>query len=370
MNQLIKKSSTLMRVSKSSIKPLTTSFIVAALTLLPTTMVSATNLNLDQLGQYNFTFDKVAQVKYVSGSNVLAAVTEKQGENFSVFLPFSVQQVNYMVSNGQTVTKNQPIAYLTGYDVHHFLDEFEAAKQLFENANQQYQSSKRLYNQKALSQSKWVAISQHYFAAKLRFEHLHHYKSFLHIDDNEKISIIAPTSGVLRYALSSTSQPLIAKNEGELLFDVIPTSAIRLKVNVPITNLVNLNYFNLVRQKCKLALDNKEQVINGFTVAVWSKSVVDNSTCQLSLGQNVVVTPIYDQQAYRIKKSAVFEFKNQNYIAIKEPEQNQLTLVAVTLLNSTNEDYIFSSVEPIINQQVLVTSVSAIQGVLLELGGE
>jgi hypothetical protein len=331
------------------------------LLLIPIKTVSATRLNLADLGQYNFTYDKVETVDHVAGNHVLSQVTEKKGENFSVFLPFSVQQVNYMVANGQNITKNQPIAYLTGYDVHHFLDEFEAAKQLFNSAEQQYKSSKHLYENKALKQSQWLESSQLYFAAKLRFEHLHHYMSFLYIDKQEKVSIIAPVDGVLRYARGSS-----AKEEGELLFDIIPNQAIRLKISVPLTNLEHLAHIEVINQNCKLSIDNKEQVVNQFSVTIWSESF--NNNCQLSLGQHIVVTPVYDQKAYVIKKSAIFEFKNKNYVAVKAPKA--LNLVEINLLSSTEDRYFFSSTELLTDQEILVTSVSAIQGVLLELGGE
>jgi len=340
---------------------LNTIIAILFVAFMPNKNVLAISLNIKDLGLYDFSYKNISQIKHVSGSNLLATTSEKVGSNYSVFLPFSVQQVQYLVVNGEAVVKDQKIAILTGYDVHHFLDEFEAAEALFQNANKQYQSSLRLYKQKVLKQSQWIEISKNYFEAQLRFEHLHHYKSFLNIDKNEQISIIAPIAGTVRYSNDSA-----AKAEEELLFDVIPDDAIRLKVTVPLKNIDNLGHIKIGGQQCLLQVDTREKIIDGYTAVIWSKAIT--SDCSLTLGQKVVITPVYDQTAFMIDKSAVFEFDNHNYIAIKKDQQ--LNLVSINILNSTNEHYIFASEAELNNAQALITSVSAVQGVLLSLGDE
>lgn len=364
-------------LSKPSTILRTTLIIITLLFSFQLKYASATTLNIEELGQYDFSYHKVEKVKHVSGSHALAQVVEKQGSNFSVFLPFSVQQVNYLVANGNKVLKNQSIAYLKGYDVHHFLDEFDVSQQLYLQAKAQYESSKRLFKSKALAQSAWLDISKNYFQAQLRFEHLNHFKSFLKIDENENISIISPINGFLRYTKGSTE-----KKEGELLFDIIPTDAVRLSLNVPAENISNLGHLEIADRQCSYFIDTKEKIVNQFLVTVWSQSIYANDNldsnllnanklaegCSLQLGENVVVTPVYDQSAYRIEKSAVFEFENKDYIAVKNKQQ--LQLIEIDLVNSTATDYIFISQLDLLNKSVLVTSVSALQGILLALGGE
>ncbi len=340
---------------------LNTIIAILLVAFIPNKKVLAISLNISELGLYDFYYKNITKVEHVSGNNLLATTGEKVGSNYSVFLPFNVQQIQYLVINGERIVKDQKIAILTGYDVHHFLDEFAAAQALFENADKQYQSSLRLYKNKVLKQSQWIEISKNYFEAQLRFEHLHHYKSFLNIDKNGQISIIAPTAGIIRY-----SNNFAAKTEEELLFDVIPDDAIRLKVVVPLKNIENLGHIQVVGQQCTLEVDTKEKIINGYTAVIWSKSITNE--CTLTLGQKVVITPVYDQTAFVINKSAVFEFDNHNYIAIKRGEQ--LDLVSISILNSINDHYIFASETDVNNAQALVTSVSAVQGVLLNLGDE
>jgi len=339
------------------------SLVACTLLLLPVQKSLAIDINIEELGKYKLNFEQVSSVTTVSSSTLIAQVTEKSGANFSVFLPFAVQQVKTLITNGQVVVKDQKIAYLNGYDVHHFLDEFEAAKQLFNIAEKQYQSSLALYNNKALKQSQWIEISKDYFSAKLRFEHLHHYMSFLNIDKNEQIAIIAPIAGIIRYSNTSDSD---SKAEGELLFDIIPKNAIRLKVKVPLHNISNLAYLKSANELCKIAVDSKENIIDDFAMTVWSKPL--NEQCSLSLGEKVLITPIYQQNAYTIDKTAVFEFENNNYIAIKN--NSQLNLIVINILNAHDDQFIFQSDAVLANRVALTSSVSAVQGILLDLGDE
>ena len=347
--------------------------------------VSATTLDINKLGQYDIVYRSVNKIDYVFGNHVLAKVTEKKGANFSVFLPFSVQQVIYLVANGEQVTKNQKIAYLKGYDVHHFLDEFDVSQKLFYQAKSQYNSSKQLFKNKALSQSAWLEISKNYFQTQLRFEHLNHFKSFLSIDE-EHIAIIAPVRGYVRF----TPQRM-KKQEGELIFDVIPTQALRLQLKVTSKNIKNLDHLEVVQNQCRYAFETKDKIVDQFFVSIWSQSIEENrkvignsninsnndqhrlltkkrGNCSFTLGESLVVSPVYKQSAYKIVKSAVFEFNNKDYIAVKNNQE--LQLVEVTLINSTDNEYIFTSEMNVDNKQVATSSLSAIQGVLLELGGE
>jgi len=261
------------------------------------------------------------------------------------------------------IMASQVIAELKGYDVHHFLDEYEAAEQLFKHAEKHYLSSKHLLKNKALKQSQWLEINKNYYEAKLRFEHLNHYRGFLTVSDDEKIAIIAPTAGYVRYANSSAS-----KLEGELLFDIIPSEAIRLTTNVPLANIEQLSQLNVLNSDCVLNIASKETIASRFVTKIWSTAINESKQCQFTLGQSLVVTPIYQQNALTVNKKAVFEFEDKNYIALKN--QQKLTLVSINILSSSANHYHFTANADLANKSALISSVSAVQGILLNLGDE
>lgn len=337
-------------------------------------------LLLTQLGGYQLDFEKITAVDHINGQNLLASSQTKPGENFSMYLPFSVQHSQFLIANGSKVTKGQAVAILSGYDVHHFLEEYQAAKTLFSNAKQHYQTSLGLYQQKALSQSRWTEISNSYFAAKLHFGHLNHLKEFLSISpfnnksgnkgksenankgDDEIVSIISPITGTLRYFANSN-----VKQEGELLFDVIPHHAMRLKISAPLKKIKQLSKVKVLNHNCVIDIDTtstQNALVHNFSTTVWSVPITD--TCNITLGESLVVSPIYQQAAFSINKSALFEIDNRDHIAIKKGQQ--LELVAVELLGSSEGNYLFTSQVNLTEKSVLTSSVSAVQGILLELG--
>jgi len=345
----------------TKIRTLTTVTVTAILFIVSDVQAASRSLSITELGEYKLSFEKLVSVKTITGTKVLAQVTEKEGSDHSMFLPFNVQKINFLVANGEQVNKNQGVAQLSGKDVHHFFDEYQAAKELFKNANNYYQSSLTLFNNRAIKQSQWLEASQNYFDAKLNLEHLNHFMSSLTITEDEQVIINAPTTGYLRF---STSE--MVKQEGSLLFDVIPSNTIRLKVKISNNNIGQLLAFKIDNQQCDFAAEIIEKTVKNFNITVWSEVI--NPECQLMLGDSMVVTPVYQQTAFSLNKSAVFEFEDRNYIAIKS--EQKLSLVVINILSSTSDSYLINADTDLQNKQVLVSSVSAIQGVLLELGGE
>ena len=67
-------------------------------------------------------------------------------------------------------------------------------------------------------------------------------------------------------------------------------------------------------------------------------------------------------------QTTVFEFENNNYIAVKQGDK--LKLVTIEILGSTNKNFIFHSDHTLKGQVALTSSVSAVQGILLNLGSE
>tara|TARA_R110000751_G_scaffold49002_1_gene109288 strand:+ start:8933 stop:9190 length:258 start_codon:yes stop_codon:yes gene_type:complete len=85
------------------------------------------------------------------------------------------------------------------------------------------------------------------------------------------------------------------------------------------------------------------------------------------------VTPFYTQIAYRVPKLAIFSWDADQYIFVKQ--DSMLVSLQVNLLSSDANYYIVQlqqSDNPLTEGkiEVLVSSVSAVQGVLLGLGSE
>ncbi len=64
----------------------------------------------------------------------------------------------------------------------------------------------------------------------------------------------------------------------------------------------------------------------------------------------------------------MFEFEDVNYIALKSGDN--LELLPIELKGTQGKDYVFTANKNLDDQQVLISSVSALQGMLLHLGRE
>ncbi len=210
-------------------------------------------------------------------------------------------------------------------------------------------------------ESQWVEVSEQYYAAQLEYEHMRHFNDLI-ISTDEKtdtMTVAAPIDGLVNYTLDHNSI-----NSGDEIAVFIPLSGVRLKAQIATSDRTGLMYFET--DSCRLSVSSIGAVANGFFVTAWSESV--GSACDFILGQRFLVTPFYQTVAYRVPASALFQWQSGAAIFIKQGAQ--LHVVEVSLISSSRGDYLVKSNQNLDNAQVLKTSVSAVQGSLLGLGGE
>jgi hypothetical protein len=337
-------------------------FLIAVLMQISTVSAADTvrMIALSSLGNFDASFSKVKRVELLKGQSLIGEIGYMAGENYSVSFPFDVQRIIYRVTNGSEVNKGDTIALVEGYDVHHFIDEYETTKALLEIQEMHFQTNKQYFENKTIKSSQWINITKSYYEAKLNFEHIQHLMSFLHISENEQITLVSPKAGVIQIPSLIGS-----KVAGELAFDIVDTNAIKVKVIVPLLLTSNLSHFD-VNSACRLNINSIEKIANKFHQILWAEPA--STDCKLILGQVIKVTPIQNINGYKIAKSAIFEFDDKNYIAIKRKEG--LSLIPIELMGSTEGEYIFKTKENLEGKEGLISSVSILQGSLLRLGAE
>ena len=106
---------------------------------------------------------------------------------------------------------------------------------------------------------------------------------------------------------------------------------------------------------------------DSFFIRAWTQTLPP--ACPLLLGQQLLLQPLLRvDNAYRVARAAVFALQRQTYVW--RLRDDTLEAVPVTVLAAEGDAYIVHSEEGLAGQSVLVSSVSAVQGVLLGLGGE
>lgn len=318
------------------------------------------SIPITQLGGFEKQFSEIDLVSTIEGQKVLAKVTNKPGGQFIVRLPFDISYIQYHVNNGDFVSKHDEIATVSGPAIHHFVEEYQAALHILATAKAHYESNEPFFRNRDIINAQWLSITKNYFEAQLIVEHFRHQLLFIKIDSNQNATVLSPKSGIINKI--SANEPLLT---GESLFNILGTELVRIKAMVPASYVEKVIHLKLNNQ-CMLPVESVENQRIGFNQILWAIS--PDKACSLMLGQVVEAIPVQEFNGYKVEKSAVFEFEDINYIAIKN--ENTLSLVRLTLVGENANVYFFEASQNLAGKQALITSVSSVQGLMLKLGAE
>jgi len=334
---------------------------VALLLLFVASACRAETVAIDSLRALALEYQTIRPVDLYPGQPVSAQVAAPGGEAFAVIAPARVQQISYRMPAGTDVAKDEAFALLRGPEIHHFLTEYEATAQLLDDASRRYENHRKLYEKKAIDESRWVEVSERYQTLRLEYEHMRHFHDLVIEERKQEDAILlgAPIAGIIDYAYSTGGL-----RSGDTIASFIPRDAIRLVASIPHRQSANLAF--LEAAGCRLAVSRVSGITTGFFVEAWSEPVTDK--CALIPGQRLAATPLYRTSAFRLPRTAVLQREAGSHVFLREGDV--LRAVPVELLAADGADYIVTSTTPLGGREALVTSVSAVQGVLLGLGDE
>ncbi len=317
-------------------------------------------LKIEDLGQLNLKYSPVVQVDSLALRPIKALVTHKTGEAFQLVAPFEPQRHVFLVKNGQQVKQGTAVMSLSGSEVHHFMEQFESAKYLFNLAKSRYDLNKKLFKQKSISNDMWMTISQNYFENKIEYGHYRHFNELIHsVKSEDEIIIKSPLDGYFFYPDSDSI------SAGELkLGQVLPIESLRIQAFIGVDDAKKLKSFE--SKNCSIEIDEVSQVSQGYFLKAWSKPI--NDDCQLSFGQTIRVIPHLATSAFKVPKSSVFNIDRAAYVLLKQGQN--LLAIAVNIMDSNDKVYFVDSATDLHNKDVLSTSVAAVQGIIMGLGGE
>ncbi len=321
----------------------------------------AQSIPLDRLANLDTRFESISLAGSLQGQPVTATVSYQRGEAFTLLAPRAVQQLDYLVTNGASVQKQQAIALLGGPELHHFLLEYQTNRSLMLDAKRRFDSNKKLYQENAINAGQWREISEAYYQSYLEHEHMQHFFRLVLKEDEQldQITIAAPIDGRIEF---SAHQDYVA--EGQPIAFFIPEDAIRLKASIPLQYRNTLSKLGVGR--CQLDIDELAAVADGFFVQAWSEPLSED--CRFVLGQTLLAIPVLAADGYLVPKTAVFRWLQRDALFVRQGDE--LILVYVQLVGESKDNYVVTSEQPLQDLQVLSSSISATQGMLLGLGDE
>ena len=323
---------------------------------------AAQTVELSALGALALDYERPVAVGVYPGQPLAAKVAFRNGEAFIVPSPGRVQQIEYLVEPGAAVAKGQPFAVLRGPEMHHFEMSYESNRALATTAEQRFMSNKPLYERKAISESQWREISENYYTSQLEYEHMRHFFELVVEGDNDPaaLTLAAPLASVIDYNPDSGEV-----QEGDSIALFIPREAIRLETALP--SMIGAEVVSLRAGDCVLDIERVSAMTDGFFMQAWTQSLP--TSCSLMLGQQVLAVPLVRaSDSYRVPRSAVFQMERESFVWVRRGDS--LAAVAVTLLGAEDDAYVVRSEVAIAGVDTLISSVSAVQGVLLGLGDE
>ncbi|MDF1643059.1 MAG: hypothetical protein P1U80_02605 [Pseudomonadales bacterium] len=322
-------------------------------------------LAIEDLGQLDINFQKAKKVTHYPGEYLPAEVSSIPGKSHPLLAPMDIQQVDFLFAQGKHVTTGEAVLVIRGPAVHHLVNEFEGKKADYLLRKKRYKNNKTLLNKQAINESLWIDISREYYQAKLEYEHLRHFFTLvIHKDETApSLTLAAPINGIISYSNKGTFQ------SGGTLAEFMSSSSLALNLALPIRYTDPLSYLqveNLSPEHCQVEINRVGNVAQNVFLEAWSKPLPSN--CALKLGQAVRVKPFFSASAFRIPQQAVFEWQDKNHIWIKS--NHSLQAIPVQLISSEKKHYLISATTELSEREVLTSSVSAAQGILLGLGAE
>lgn len=308
---------------------------------------------LTELGAFETKFTPIKLVNTTEGASVLGTVTYRPNTAFSVSLPFKLQQIIFTKVNGQSVKKGERIARISGVELNHFIEEYQSAKSFYLQAKKFLNNTKSYASDNTIKREEWLALNKTYLEASLALEHLSHVKQQLTKDRSGNYYLLSPEKGIIN----------IFPTAVDSLFEVVPEQNILVKTMVSQANIERVAGFNVVDSECRLKADVIEPIVIKNKQNIWSQL---NSECYFALGSQLVLRPIENVDGFSVPEAALFEIDNKDFLAVKD--RQQLHLIEVDIVGSSDGNFVVQSSRIAENAQVLVSSVSAVQGIILGLG--
>jgi hypothetical protein len=329
---------------------------------------SARRIPLAELGDLSLAFATLEAQEEVPGPAVWGEVSHRPGAGVTLYAPRRLGQLEYLVDNGQAVAAGEPVAVMRGPEIHHWQLSFTLLGERYRLARQRYERNLPLYRNKTLPEGQWQDILVRWQELELEYEHMQHFGELVESGpegEADSLLLKAPVAGLVTYP--DRDRP---PAEGEVIASCLPREALRLKALVPVAGRERLLAFAVAGERFPISARSAR--VLGYMVEVWSAPLPVDST--LLLGESVSVTPLYRPGAaaparvFRVPASALLAWGEGSHLLVRDGDH--LRLQAVTPLGSMAGDILVQADATLAGARVLVTSVSAVQGVLLGLGND
>jgi hypothetical protein len=295
------------------------------------------------------------------GSPQQLRLTALPGDRLALQLPFVPNRIEPLVADGAQVSAGEAVARISGPELALWLLEARTVATRFADAERRYERNRALYEQQALDAGTWLSIAEQYRQLRVEEHHVRHALEWMDLGDDgggESALLRAPQAGLLMFA-----EPGQGGAETPLL-SIIDPASLRLTGWVSVD--ADADPVGVSAGDCNLAVSQVEARVAGFSRRVWSEAIGDCIAARPGL--RVGGRLRYAFAGYVVPRAAVFRYEGQTRVAIRDG--GGLLAVAVTIAGEDSDNYYIEASHRLDGREVLSRSTSALQGVLMGLGGE
>jgi len=308
------------------------------------------------LGNLAVDYRVVESVARRPGPRVLMEARELPGAAFSVRLPFEANRFVRTVPQGSEVATGQVIAEVEGPELAAWTVRAQGVTERFAAAQRRYTESEVLYRQQSLAASKWADIADAYHALAVQMHQVEHTREILTMLDTHRAELRAPRPGRVRF--------LSAPGDGAEIevAEILPAGGLRL------TGLISRRSETAPDRlrvgDCAVTIAVVEERTEGLSRRVWSDALPP--CAPRTPGALIDGRFEFPFAGYAVPRASIATVGGQAGLFVDRGAV--LEFVPVTIA-STDARHVFVRAEGSLEGvQVLTTSVSAAQGLLLGLG--
>ena len=316
------------------------------------------------LGGLALDFAPAQAVTERPGPPLLFQVAPYPGDVFELRLPFHPNRIEPLVAQGQTVAAGDAVARLRGPELGIWLAGARATQRRFADVRRRYEANQPLFEQGALSAAKWSEIASEYLALDAQIRHIEHVLEVLRpsADRDSEALLATPVAGRVDFSRQAPPAP------GELVVaTILADEAMRLVGRVALDEADGVRAIEA--GDCRVAVAHVELQAERLYRQIWSEPLF--ACPDLAPGALLSGHLVHEFAGYRIPRAAVFRVAGRAGVAVDAGDS--LRFVPLSIASEDRGAFFVSvdaATDPLAGSEVLVRSVSAVQGLLLGIGAE
>lgn len=312
----------------------------------------------DRLRELQIEYAKVDAVSERPGAELLVEVKPLPGDAFTLRLPFAPNRITPVVTQGSLVQEGDVLARVSGPELAAWVLHADAVELQFADAQRRFTENRGLFERQAISSATWSDITQRYYELRDQMHHVEHTREVLRLSEHHTgADLLAPRTGLVSF--SDLSVAFVGEFE---VAHIAEEGALR--ASGLLAQGVEQRPVSLSLAACKIPIRRVENQASSLARRFWSAALI--GCMEARPGVLLEGRLSYPFDGYIVPRKAIISLGGQAGVLLNAG--NALEFVPVEISYEDRAFFYITSALDLDRRQVLVSSTSAVQGMLMGLG--